>query len=305
MKNKVKSIHTRQKWFIWTMLSVSILHFIVFWIYVNFDAIMLAFKNMDYASGNEYWTLSNFDKVFELFRGGDENVGNVFFHYLQNTMKYWVLGTVWCIPHSILLTYVFHKKIKMGAIYRVILYIPSIISSVVIAGIFYSFIQSNGVFGQLLLKVFNVDRVPNWFMEDEYATKALLFYNFFFGFAGHYVIYSGAMAKVSNDILEAAMIDGVNMWNELWKIDIPLMWPTISMTIITSFAGIFGASGNIFLFTPYLESTYTLGYYIFDQVRRFQSYYIPAALGLCMTAIGFPLCLCVKRIVSSIYKDVD
>ena len=91
MKNKVKSIHTRQKWFIWTMLSVSILHFIVFWIYVNFDAIMLAFKNMDYASGNEYWTLSNFDKVFELFRGGDENVGNVFFHYQSWCVEIYLL----------------------------------------------------------------------------------------------------------------------------------------------------------------------------------------------------------------------
>ena len=58
------------------------------------------------------------------------------------------------------------------------------------------------------------------------------------------------------------MLDGVNMWQELWNIYIPLMWPTISMTIVTSFAGIFGATGCILLLTPNVSETFTFGYWI-------------------------------------------
>ena len=83
------------------------------------------------------------------------------------------------------------------------------------------------------------------------------------------------------------------------------MWPTLSMTIVTSFAGIFGASGNILLFTPYVDATYTFGYWIFDQVRRFNAYYIPSTLGLIFTVIAYPLCLLLRKIVTGIYADVE
>ena len=225
--------------------------------------------------------------------------------YGANTMKYWLIGTVWAIPHSVLLTYVFHKKLRGTKFFRVVLYLPSIICSVVIAGIFEAFISGKGVFGKLLVEVFNVERVPAWFQEIEFATPMLLFYAFFFGFAGQYILFSGAMARISKDVLEAAALDGVTMWQELWHIIIPLMWPTISMTIVTSFAGIFGATGNILLFTPNVSETFTFGYWIFDQVRRYNSYYVPSALGLIFKLIAYPICLLVRKLVTSIYADVE
>lgn len=97
-------------------------------------------------------------------------------------------------------------------------------------------------------------------------------------------------------------MDGVSMWQELFYIDIPLMWPTISMTLIVSFGALFSASGPILILTENVESTWTFGYWIFDQVRTNNSYYIPAALGLCFTVIAFPLVMLVKRFVESLFK---
>ncbi len=297
---KAKTKHTI---FVWTMLAIPIAHFLVFWLYVNFDSILLAFRNLDMATGEEYWTLNNFKRVFELFtkKTGNYNL----LDYGLNTLKFWSLSVFWMIPHSILMTYVFHRKLKGYKIFRIILYLPSIICAVVMAGIFESFISGNGAVGAILTEVFHVLRVPNWFQETEYATKMLLFYTFFFGFAVHYVIFSGAIARVDQDTMDVARLEGASMWQELWYVYIPLMWPTISMTIITTFAGIFGASGPILLFTPHMESTYTFGFWIFDQVRLYQSYYILATLGLVFTIIAFPVCLLIRRVVESIYSDVD
>ncbi len=302
-KKRVLKAKTKQTIFVWTMLAIPIANFLVFWLYVNFDSILLAFRNMDFASGNEYWTLNNFKEVWNKFT---EPAGEYsLLDFGLNTLKFWSLSVFWGIPHSILLTYVFHRKLKGYKVFRILLYLPTIICAVVMAGIFESFISGNGAFGAILTNVFNIARVPSWFQETEYATWMLLFYTFFFGFAGHYVIFSGAIARVDQEIMDVARLEGATMWQELWYVYIPLMWPTISMTIITSFAGIFGASGPILLFTPYMESTYTWGYWIFNEVRILQSYYIPATLGLCFTIVAFPLCLLVRKVVEGIYSDVD
>ena len=294
---------TKQTIFIWGMLAIPILNFLIFWVYVNVDSILLAFRNVDYANGGEvYWTFDNFKTVFEMFKNPTEDTN--FWSYGLNTLKFWSLSVFWGIPHSILLTYVFHKKLKGSKFFRILLYLPSIICGVVVAEVFASFISDSGPLGYLLMNVMGMERVPGWFTEQEYATNMLLFYAFFFGFAGHYVIFSGAMARIPREITEAALLDGAGMWKELWYIVIPLMWPTISMQIVVSFAGIFGASGNILLFTPNVKSTWTFGYWIFDQVRQYQSYYIPATLGLVFTIIAFPIGLLVRKLVNSIYSDV-
>ena len=298
-KRKQK-LRKRQLIFVWGMRAIPIIHFLIFWVYVNADAITMAFRNIDYAAGGiEYWTFDNFKEVWKMFSQG--NAGADLLAYGKNTLRYWLVSTVWSMPHSILLTYAFHKKLRGRKVFRVFLYLPTIICSVALTGIFRSFISQKGIFGAFLIDVCGWERVPNWFQEIEYANGALLFYAIFFSMAGSYVLYSGAMANVSTEVTEAAYMDGVSMWQEIWYIDIPLMWPTLSMQVITTFSTLFSASGPILLFTPYIEETYTWGYWIFDQVRRFQSYYLPATLGLCFTIIAFPIAMLVKHKVENMY----
>lgn len=303
-KKKILKAKTKTTIFIWSMLALPLLNLLVFWVYVNIDSILMAFQKVDYANGGmEVWTLDNFKEIYRMFT--EKTPGYDMVLYGINTMKYWMIGTLWSIPHSILLTYIFHKKLRGTKFFRVMLYLPSIICSVVLAGIFEAFVSGKGVFGVILMDVFKVSHVPAWFQEIEYANPMLMFYAFFFGFAGHYILFSGAMAKISREVQEAAILDGVTMWQELFHIYIPLMWPTISMTIVTSFAGIFGATGSILLFTPNFSETFTFGYWIYDQVRRYQSYYLPSALGLLFTVVAYPLCLLVRKLVTSIWSDVE
>lgn len=303
-KKRILKAKTKTTIFIWSMLALPLLNLLVFWVYVNIDSILMAFQKVDYANGGvEVWTLDNFKEIYRMFT--EKTPGYDMVLYGINTMKYWMIGTLWSIPHSILLTYIFHKKLRGTKFFRVMLYLPSIICSVVLAGIFEAFVSGKGVFGVILMDVFKVSHVPAWFQEIEYANPMLMFYAFFFGFAGHYILFSGAMAKISREVQEAAILDGVTMWQELFHIYIPLMWPTISMTIVTSFAGIFGATGSILLFTPNFSETFTFGYWIYDQVRRYQSYYLPSALGLLFTVVAYPLCLLVRKLVTSIWSDVE
>lgn len=286
--------------FIWGLLAVPIVHWLVFWLYANANSILLAFKNIDFGNGGrEYWTLNNFAEVYKMFSEG--NAAQEMLHYGANTFKFWILAIILGIPWSLFITYLFHKKMLGSKVFRVLLYLPSIINAVAFAGMFEAFAGGNGSAGYILKEYFGMKRVPSWFQEDEYAIYALLFFNLFTGFSGNLVLYSGAIANVDNEVTEAAYMDGVTMWQEIRHIIIPMMWPTISMTIITSFAGLFGASGPILLFTQSLHSTWTWGYWIFDQVRLYNNYYVPAALGLCFTIVAFPIAMFIKHTMEKLY----
>ena len=178
-KQGVNTIRKKQLKFIWSMLAIPILHFLVFWVYVNLDSILLAFRNIDYAGGgNEYWTIDNFKQVYSMF--AREGAGSMMVRYGINTLIFWLLGTVWGIPHSIILTYVFHKKLRGRKFFRVMLYIPSIICGAALAAVFAATISESGLWGYILKTAFGMQRIPNWFGEQEFAFGGLLFWNFFF-----------------------------------------------------------------------------------------------------------------------------
>lgn len=292
---------TKEVLFVWGMLLLPLIDFAIFYVYKNASAITLAFRNIDHSAGGvEYWTLNNFVEVWDMFTKEDAAMDLAY--AFGNTLKYFALGILWSFPHSILLTYVFYKKLRGTKFFRVVLYLPSIINSVVLAGVYESFISTNGAVGYILKELFKWERVPSWFREVEYATPSLLFYSFLFGFAGSYILFSGAIAQVSDEIAEAAYMDGVSMWQEIWYIDIPIMWPTISMTLVTTVAGVFGASGPILLFTHNVKETWTLAYWMYDQVRTYQSYYLPSALGLVFTLITFPVVMLIRKLLDNVYK---
>ena len=300
-KKKGNKIRRQQLIFVWAMLALPIVGLLVFYVYVNFNSFCMAFKNIDRNRGGvEYWTLQNFATIVDLFKKGTQD-GSLLL-YARNTLIYWLPGVIWGFPFSILLTYAFHKKMWGYKFFRILLYIPSIITPLALAGIFTNIIDVTGAFGYILQNVFRVERVPSWFQEAEYVIPSLLFYGWFFSMAGSYVVFSGAMANIDREIFEAAHMDGVSMWQELWYICIPLMWPTLSVTILGMVTGFFNASGAILLLAPNMEESWSLSYWIFDQVKYQGSYYLPSALGLCFTAITFPISLLVKKGLNSMFS---
>lgn len=111
------------------------------------------------------------------------------------------------------------------------------------------------------------------------------------------------MSQIDASIIDAGKIDGVNMWQEMIRIVIPIIWPTIIATLIGSISGIFNASGPILLLTNGQYKTYTINFWIFQQVYTGQNFYYPAAIGLFFALIALPLTMfsrwLLRRVVPS------
>ena len=286
--------------FIFLMMLIPILNFIIFWIGVNFSSILLAFKGLK--NGAEYWTLNNFKIIFdEFFVYTDSNMPLFF----KNTMIFFCIGAFIITPISLLLSFFLYKRIMGYKFFRVMFFLPSILSAVVVSSLYKYILGASGPIVAIYKMMNGVDYAPAFLAESEYALKWLIIYSLWTGIAGHFILYSGAMNRIPIELIESGRLEGINSFTELTKIVIPMIWPTLSTTLIFTVVGIFTASGNILLLTDGVVSTYTLSYWIFDQVKRFQSYYVPSALGLVFTLIGFPIVLITRHFLNKVYADVE
>jgi ABC-type sugar transport system permease subunit len=288
-----------QSIFVFGMLFIPVIHFLVFWVYVNFSSILFAFQKTT-PTGIIY-TLENFEyAIKEIFREGSTIASA-----LKNTLTTWVLDNVIMFALSILWSWFIYKRIKGGSIFRVIFYIPVIVSGAAVTTIFTFMLQAKGPVGQLYQLLFETKEVPSFLLDERYAMKTVLVYIFLTGFGGNMVLLSGAMSRIPKEMMESAIMDGCGMWREIFHFVIPLCWSTLSTMLIISLAALFTASGPILLLTGGSGNTFTLSYWIFYQVKFLGKYNQPAALGLIFTLVGMPIVLFVRWFFGKFYTDLE
>ena len=276
------------------MMIFPIGQFSIFYIGVNFNSFLLSFQKIDLLSGNITWTFDNISNAFE-----DLTSSASMLPLLKTSVLSYLLLLVIGTPLGVLFSFYIYKKLPFSNGFRVILFLPSIISAIVMVTIFQFFVER--AIPAFALKLFDVQ--IRGLMENigtRYAT--IMFYNIWVGFGTGVLMYSNGMSGISPDIVESAHLDGAEGIREFWYITLPLIYPTLSTFLITGVAGIFTNQINLYSFygaaAPVGVQTY--GYYLYMQTQLVQSMsaeaeYPPlAAMGLLMTYVAVPLTMLVK-----------
>lgn len=293
-----KTRQTKKRIFIIGMLSVAVVQFLIFWVYVNFNSIIMAFQIRD--SGGLQWTFENFTRFFKEVKIPEFQLGSA----IKNTMLLFFVGTFVTLPLSLLFAYYLFKKIFLSNVFRIIFFLPSIISAVVLVTLFKYIISSEGPFNSILTFITGKTVDIDWVTDEKYSMATILVYCLWTGFGGNIVLLTGAIHRVPESIIEYGKLDGVGMTRELCNIILPLIWPTISTLLVFATAGMFTNMGPVLLFTEGQYGTMTIGYFIFSKVTLNQ-YEYPAAIGLVFTVIGLPIVLIVKWLLGKISEDVE
>jgi ABC-type sugar transport system permease subunit len=300
-KNKEKkglSKNAKKYIFVYSMLSIAIVNFIVFWLYVNLNSILLAFKQTN-ASGTVF-TLDNFNMLFREFGRDTSELPMA----LRNTLIFFSVNLFIILPLSLFFAYYLYKKIIGYRLYKFIFFLPMIFSSVVLVSIYKGILGPNGPVSILYEFLFHV-KAPFFLVDSRYALQSIIIYCIWTGFGLNMVLFSGAMLRIPESVIEYSKIDGVGQFREIFQIVIPLIWPTISTLLLVSIVGIFTASGPILLFSEGKYQTNTISFWIFWQVTQYKSYEYSSAVGLFFTAIAFPIVMTVKYILNKIGNDAE
>lgn len=290
-RNKLK-----KNLFVYSLIAYPLILFLIFYVVVNFNSILLAFQTID-GSGKSFAGLNNF-KTFLSEMFGE---GNLLSYSFINSIKMYFINLVVCMPLYVFFSYLLFKKCFLNKTVSFLVMIPSIMSGLVIALIFVNFIGSNGPLTFIMERTgWNGGKWLNLLYDEKYAFGTTLFYMIWLSFATSLIVYPTAMRGINPEVLESAKIDGIsNMFQELWYIILPLIYPTLTTFLITGFAAIFSTSGPLleFYYTDAPDYVSNTGYYFTKMIlvdgTEF-SYPKYAAGGIILTIIVAPLTILLK-----------
>lgn len=292
---KTKSaMKKREMLFFWALVAFPLLQFFIFYIVVNFNSFFLAFQVYDVKTNS-----------FE-FAGGEAFLrffkelisGSMMHKMIGNSLTAYLVGLFISLPLNLIFSFFIYKKVPMSGFFRIILFLPQIISTFMIS-IMFQYFLGQGI--PSLLKEFGIEKFPGLLIDPKYSFKTVLFYNVWCGFGVQIIIYSSAMSRIPDVLTEVAQLDGISRMKEFFYITLPLIFPTITTFLISGIAGFFTNQMHLFDFyaggaRPEMA---TLGYYFFTMVLgsesvAYPSYPYASAAGLVFTFIAAPLTFLVK-----------
>ncbi len=195
---------------------------------------------------------------------------------------------------GVLLAVLANRAIPGKAFFRTAFYFPSISSSVVISVIFIWLYQQNGLINyflraigfdtpqppwlsnprgifEMLLGSFGVDNVTPWLAGPSVALLSIMMMNIWTTMGSLMIIFLAGLQGISNDVYEAASLDGANKRQQFFQITIPLLRPVIFFVVTLGFIGTFQVFDQIFVMTPGgspAKTTLTLGYLVYEEGFR-------------------------------------
>lgn len=294
--------------FIVLFLAYPVLNWLVFFLYVNIDSVKLAFETFSYTKGDYvYAGFYNFSNVLKSFFSADAHPQ--YRYGIRNSLLIFVWNTFVILPISLLCAYYFYKKVWGEKIFKVVFYLPSIITPVALCMLFsFMFSTNYGPVDKILKAIGLGGIIPEngWFGNTKTIFPMVLLFSLWSGIGYNVIMVAGSIARIPPEIIEAGKIDGINMTREFVQIVVPLIMPTVSTMFMMGIA----VSFTYFLPSQLLTNGgpsgegYTIGYLITNRVSS-GNLCEGAAIGWCAAIVGTPLVLLGKFVIDKFVPDVE
>ncbi len=217
----------------------SVPFFVVFLVFQLYPLIYTFYNSLIYSAKQgrkmtESFGLGNFTNYVFGSSGGGE-----IWHALGVTVVLWILNFIPQILLSLLLAAWFTDlkyKLKGNGIYKVIMYMPNIITAATIAVLFYSMFETNGPVTSLARGAGLVGK--DGFLKTGWASLIIIaFIQFWMWYGNTMIVLCAGILGINPSLYEAAMVDGASSKQQFFKITLPLLKPILQYTLVTSAIG--------------------------------------------------------------------
>ncbi len=294
---KDKKIKKRSRWkklgFYLSIVALPMIQYCIFYIGVNINSVMMAFQSYDAMTGQFYFDgLVNFKRIFDQF-GPDGQLTRA----LINSVEYYGFTLV-LMAASVLFSYYIYKKRPLSGTFRVLAYLPHVISNITLV-LIYKYFTENAY--PTIVEYFTGEEVWGLLANPDTVKGAVILFCGLCGFGTQMIMITNAMSAIDNSVSEAALLDGATPLKEFWYIDLPIIFPTISTFIIVGIAGICTNQMCLFSFfdTGADPKLWTLGYYLYRGIKgaSMTEYPYLAALGVLFTVCVVPITLLARKLL--------
>lgn len=163
-----------------------------------------------------------------------------FLKIMRNTLATSLLTLLFSFPLPIILAICLNevRSNRMKKFVQTASYLPYFISWVIAANIFITFLSADGVINNLLIAVGLTDEQILFFQHGPYFWWIIAFANAWKVLGYNAIIYLAAISGISQDMYEAADVDGATRLQKIWYITLPALKPTIIILLILAIGGI-------------------------------------------------------------------
>lgn len=306
------SSRTRKKIiFLFIFLLFPTIQFLIFYVGVNFNSILLSIQEYQVVDNRGQYVITgfgNFVKVFEdIFINGELTTA------IKNSAIQFIVGLVLGIPVHVMVAYVVFKEVPFGGFLKIMLFMPSMISSLVFVSTFRFLVQEGApiIFENEMLAILLQGKSYDDFW-------LILMFTQWMSFSNGLIIYLSAMCSISTDIIEYGQLEPMSTIQELWYVIIPSIFPTITTYLVVSIAGFFTNYGYfVSFFRVNTDGGMSLGGNMFDTLgyvffvgllngdQGLEFYPYASAAGIVFTLIAAPLTLLVKHLLEKYGPSED
>lgn len=213
--------------FLYMLVLPGLLYFIIYR-YVPMLGMVIAFQDFSPFlgfSGSEWVGMRHFATIFS-----DPEVARV----LWNTLYLSLLQIVFAFPAPIVLAILLNEVRSQlyKRLIQTVVYLPHFLSWVIVVGLFFIFLRSNGIINRVLQLYFGFE-VPVDFLTDPGFFRPLVILQVIWKEVGWgTIIFLAALAGINPDLYEAAIVDGASRWRQIWHITLPGIRGTIVILLI-------------------------------------------------------------------------
>ncbi|OXM87636.1 ABC transporter permease [Paenibacillus rigui] len=277
----------RDKW-MYLMLLPGIVYFIIFK-YVPMYGILMAFQDYKPFLGimNSPWVgIKHFERFFSEPQ---------FWDLFRNTVLLAVYNLVFFFPLPIVLALMLNevRNDKFKGFVQTLVYIPHFVSWVVVVGIFYILLTTEGGILNELLYTITGTKIA-FLLEPEWFRTMIVSQSIWKEVGWGTIIFLAALSGVDLQLYEAARMDGAGRWRQLWHITLPAIRGTIVILLILRL-GNFLDSGFEHIFLMLTPTNREVGEvfdtYVYVKGLTQSQFSYSAAVGLFKSAVGLILVL--------------
>ncbi len=295
-KRKSNKMQRGSNVFYVALMALPVIQFLIFYIGVNFRSFTYAFTKFKIKNDEIAGSSFSFKHIVEWFTN-DTNFKNLL-ETSKMSLLYYAITLCVSIPLGLLFAYYIYKKMPLSKVFRVLLFVPSIIPA--------------AAFVLTYKSLFNVGAYEffdsNAFLFNRHQFAYVIFYNLYISFGTSVLMYANKMFDIPPEVIEAGTLDGASGLKEFWHIVLPMTFSTLSVFLVTGVATIFTNHYNLALFNPYAD-TWSLGYFLYVETGatrdNLQDLPPVAALGFILTLIAIPLTFAVKRLLEKFGPSED
>ena len=258
-----------------------------FVIYPILAVVFYSFTDFDIITDPEWVGVANYERLI---------ADPTFWKALTNSIVY-LIATPTVIVLAIVLAIIVNRRMRGIHVFRALYFVPAVSGSIAI-GISWRWIfERNGMLNSVLISTGVIDEPVQWLTNPDFVLPIAILLTVWAGVGYYSVIFLAGLQNLSEELYDAARIDGCNDLQKHWHVSLPGLRPQIIFVAVISSLAALKVFDEIYVLTNrtggVLESGTTIVFYLWRQafVLSNAGYASAIAIALLLLTLAFSVVL--------------